>query len=224
MIAVALILTFITFALSTVIIIPIVPKIKNAFEGFQNEKIATFINSFGVEGLFVAYGMQIISTLSIVFPIATIPLVTGALYGVPLGMIVSVMGIVTANYFSILLARRFDGIRRIFVSQRMKKRFSFIETTKRPCLVIFIIYLMPIIANGILPYVASYSKISSIKYAGVIAIASAPTFLIWSYIGNNLILGHFFGASLIGAIYFFIFMLLFIFRNNILKALKRVGG
>ena len=205
-------------------IVPMVPEIKEAFDGFERENIKEFQGGFGFTGLVFAFGLQIIATLSVIFPIATVPLLIGAIYGPTAGAIISSLGMAAAHCLALMLARRYKAVERIFFLRWYWKKYSFLEQTKHTSQIVFILFFVPVLPTGLLPYICAKSKIEAWRYALTIFLASLPSFYIWSHIGSSLILGRFIDVGFTGGPFLLTIGIMFLMRNKIIKMLKKIGG
>ena len=99
--------------------------------------------------------------------------------------------------------------------------FSFILESKNPALLAFLLFLIPGVPNGILPYVFAKTKITLPRYLLSVVAAMTPNILVSSAVGDLITAGDYLPAIIITIILALIVVLVFIQRRRLTAFLKR---
>lgn len=149
-------------------------------------EIEAYLRASGLwKGMFLIALITIIQVFSIVLPGMVIHLAAGSIYGWWEGFLVCYASFLFAHYlvfkFGRKLADKFSLLNRFPAARTMQKRLD----SSEPMFVIAMAYLVPGVPNGIIPYVASHSKLTTDEF--MISLAST----VWVQVLLNCIAGHF---------------------------------
>ena len=159
------------------------PLLKN---GNEEEIIAYLEETGGMAGVVSVLILQVMQVISVVIPGLAIQIAAGIIYGWWKAFIVCYLSFVAANTGVFIFARkthRSAGAAE-FKNERVRWIIEKLKDTN-PSMAIFLGYLVPGIPNGILPYLAAGSRISTPKFLLSVAASS------WIQIICNCIAGGF---------------------------------
>ena len=182
----------VVLAVLTFIVHAIVDNWNNLVEVFEllrkgNEaEIEAYLRASGLwKGMFLIVLITIIQVFSIVMPGMVIHLAAGSIYGWWEGFLVCYASFVFAHYlvfrFGRRLADKLSILNRFSAAKSMQKRLD----SSEPMFVIAMAYLVPGVPNGIIPYVASHSRMTKDEFM------ISLTTTVWIQVLLNCIAGYF---------------------------------
>ena len=139
------------------------------------------------KGIFTIIALSALQVVSIVFPGFAIQIASGAIYGWWQSLLMCYSGFLIGNILVFQLARRMGSEIQGFAPKK-KTATSWVKDrmkTTRPSFVVGLLNLIPLIPNGIVPYMAAGSSISFPGFVGAIAVTS------WLQILFNCLAGGF---------------------------------
>lgn len=165
--------------------VPLAPELWAALKSGNEEKIELFLNQSGKwKGLIYLFMLQAIQVISIILPGAPIEVAGGMAYGFIRSFIVCHLSFVTANILIFMLGRRF---RTDFLNgDKMNKALEFLNKGD-PFVAIILCFMVPIVPNGIIPYAASATKISALKYAVGVYLGSSVQMFMMCAVGRYIL-------------------------------------
>ncbi len=188
------------------------------------EAIEAYIERNGFwRGALAVVLLSALQVFSVVFPGLAIQIAAGVMFGGPRAFLMCYTGFVLGNVLVFLLARRMRGHVKELV--RIDRRDSWIREKMRsanPAFVVAICDLLPGLPNGIVPYVASRSKISTRDYFLAVAGSSWIQILLNCAAGGFLQDGEFFYMALTIAVQLVIFAVVILKRKWIIARIP--GG
>lgn len=194
----------------------ILPGFVQVLENGNQADIENYIRSFvGFRGLLTAFLLQFIQVVSVVFPGGPIQIAAGVVFGFWTGYAVCESSFLLANVAVFTAARRLGSrMERFFsVGSGGKKRLSFISNSKNPGFMVFLGCILPVLPNGIVPYVAARTKIKYRNFALAVFIGSTPTFMVLCALGNRLLQGDFYIVAIIAAVFIAAIVLVYLKRD-----------
>lgn len=201
----------------------ILPGFANVLETGDQTQIETYIRSFGsFWGVALAFLLQFIQILSIFFPGGPIQIAIGIVFGTLAGFFICHAGYVLANLFVFFSARRLGNRLDQLFSGGKTKSLRFIAEAKHPSFVVALSCLMPFLPNGLVPYIAARTKITTKQFFFSVLFGSAPTLLMLCAIGNRILLGDYWTVVLLGGLLVTGVVLLYIFRSRLFALGERL--
>ncbi len=216
--------------LLVVMCISLIPLLKQVLDNSGNEAdLVPYISSYGIGGVFLLMGLQIFQVVLPFFPTAVIQILAGLCYGIWLGSLVCLIGCVLGNSLVFLGMRQFKKtFSELFAPNPNKKKkpnkflsVATISRMPRPALIAFLLFLIPGIPNGILPYIFSQTKITYPRFILSVACASTPSILLCSILGERIYAQDYTTAIILGAVVVVLAVVFFLFRNKILARVER---
>lgn len=157
----------------------------------DEEKMQQYLGAFNnLDGYLVGFSLQFIQIITIIMPSVPIQLAMGFVFGTWRGFMICYLGYVSANAAVFIVSRKFgDAIGRIFPNKQKKiskGKGKFILSSKYPAFTVFVASIIPLIPNGVIPYVASKTKMKFVSFIVAVAIGCIPTVLTLCAIGGEL--------------------------------------
>ncbi len=145
------------------------------------------------KGILSIMSLSAIQVISVVFPGFAIQIAAGAIYGWWPALLMCYSGFLLGNAIVFTVARRMGSEIRGFAPKRSGASEWVRDKLKttRPSFVVALLNLIPVIPNGIVPYMAAGSSISFPGFLGAIAATSWVQILINCIAGGFLKRGHY---------------------------------
>lgn len=148
------------------------------------EVLREYLRSFGGWGFVIYILLQAAHVLLMVIPGDLFNVCGGYIYGIPLGFLLSIIGImigtVCAFYISRLLGYEF--ISKVIPKEKIEKISNILNSSKGT-LGMLIICLIPVIPKDLMIYIAGLTPIKASKLFFIYALSRIPGTLIWVSIG-----------------------------------------
>lgn len=167
-------------------------------EGDQ-EDVQSYLRSFNdFNGYIIGFVLQFIQIISIFLPSVPIQVAVGLIFGTWRGFLICYAGYVAANAVVFTLYRRLGkGLDRMFPNSNVKikkDRHDFILGAEHPAFMVFLASILPVIPNGVIPYIAAKTKMSFRSFIVAVATGCVPTILTLCAIGGKLTQGNWWSA------------------------------
>jgi len=118
------------------------------------------------------------------------------------------------------LGNRLD---QLFAGSNRTKRLRFISEAKHPGYVVALSCLMPFLPNGLVPYIAARTKISTLHFLISVYFGSIPTLLVLCAIGNKILLGDYLKVVLLCVLLGAGVLLLYLYRRKLFALAERIN-
>ena len=158
----------------------------------DSQKIADYLSQeTGVKGVIAVILLQAVQIASIVMPGMAIQVAAGIIYGWLEGFLMCYIGFVLSNLAVFLLARRMgsDRIRNVSMGKTSQWLMEKLRGT-RPKFMVVIANMVPLIPNGIIPYLAAKTDITAADYVKAVAMGSWLQILLSCLAGQFIINGQ----------------------------------
>ncbi len=218
--AFAIVITIILLSLNAIL-----PGFSDVLERGDQQELVSYIRGFGsVGGVALAFLLQFIQIISIFFPGGPIQIAIGVVFGTLWGFVICHIGYVLANIVVFFSARRLGNrLDQLFSGSRENtSRFRFLTEAQHPSFVVALSCLIPLLPNGLVPYIAARTKITFCEFLISVYLGSIPTLLMLNAIGNKLLQGDYFKVILLGALLVAGVALLYAFRKRIFTLFDRI--
>ena len=203
----------------------ILPGFSDVLQRGDQQELVRYIRGFGsVGGVALALLLQIIQIISIFFPGGPIQIAIGVVFGTLWGFVICHVGYVLANILVFFSARKL-GIRmdHLFTESSAKStRFRFITEAQHPGFVVALSCLIPLLPNGLVPYIAARTKITLWQFLVSVYFGSIPTLLMLNAIGNKLLHGDYLKVALLCGALVVGVALLYLFRKRLFALIDRL--
>lgn len=204
----------------------ILPGFLDVLERGNQTEIEQYIRSFGsIRGVMLAFLLQFIQILSIFFPGGPIQIAIGIVFGTLAGFVICHMGYVLANVVVFYSARKLGNrLDQLFAGSNRTKRLKFISEAKHPGYVVALSCLMPFLPNGLVPYIAARTKITTLQFLISVYFGSIPTLLVLCAIGNKILLGDYLKVALLCVLLVVGVLLLYLYRRKLFALAERINA
>jgi len=172
------------FTLITIVGIKIGPWL---FEhGRDPEYIRSYLAGFGNAGFLIYMLIQAIHVMIVVIPGDIFNICGGFVYGIPLGFVLSLTGLMIGSVIVFYISRIFGyEIMSKLISEEKIEKISGILNSTRGTIGMFIICCIPLIPKDIMMYIAGLTPVKASRLFLVYALSRVPSTLIWVSIGAN---------------------------------------
>ena len=178
-----------------------------------------FINILQGTGIFGSIILILIQALQVVvafIPGEFVELVSGAMFGPIVGLIICLIGLNLGTLIIYGLVKLFG---RPFVNENTKDKkfkFEFLNDPNRSLIIMFFIFLMPGIPKDILIYPVPLTNVKMWKFMIVSSIARIPSVISSTFIGASIIEGDYITSIIVSVIFFILGVLGLVFNKQIL--------
>lgn len=187
-------------------------------------KMLHYMDAYGAKGVPILIGLQILQIVLVIIPAQPIQILIGLCYGIWVGTLIGVTGGIIGNALVLFLIKQFKYVFAPLFQRKTKKNHNeFIESIQhmeKPMIIVMVLYFIPVIPNGILPYIFSNSKITYPKFMMGVAIGLTPQLILLTLVGDALSRGNYKVAIVIGVLVVLLLSMVFIFKKKILNKLK----
>lgn len=200
----------------------VLPGFIDILEHGDRWEIMEYIRSFGsVRGMALGFLLQFMQIISVIFPGAPIQIAMGVVFGTWLGLAICVAGYVAANVLVFWLARRFGNRMDKILPVKQRKIETIIANSEYPGFMVFLACLIPLLPNGIVPYIAARTKLELKHFFISVFFSSIPCLLLLCAVGSRILEGDYLRAAIFGSILVLSIILLYVFRAKVISlALK----
>lgn len=172
----------------------ILPGFLEIIEHGNQAQIEAYLRGFaGPRGMVLAFLLQFLQIVSVVFPGGPIQIAVGIVFGAIPGFLICHFGYVLSS-FSVFYAMRKLGRRINAILPREPKsdgRLSIITRSRHPASMVFLCSVLPFMPNGLVPHVAARTKIASGQYFLAVYFGSMPALLFLCTLGSGILNGNF---------------------------------
>lgn len=222
------VLIIISIFLIAMVVIDLIPLLKNVIGNIKDESaITSDIQEYGAQGVLLLAALQALQVITIIFPSAPIQILAGLTYGIFFGLLICLAGYMIGNTIVFVLIRRFGDIFLPFntVNKKIRKKsrwdLLFSIKSENVEFMAFLLFLIPGIPNGILPYIFAKSRITLPRYLLAILLAGTPAILICTLVGERIADGDIYTAAIVFGIFVIIALLVLVLRSRIISFIKK---
>ncbi|MCH5278186.1 MAG: TVP38/TMEM64 family protein [Christensenellaceae bacterium] len=192
--AIAIVLFLLYLALKSVL--PgFVEVLAEGDQGDVQEYLRRF-NDFG--GYAVGFFLQFIQIITILLPSVPIQVAVGIIFGTWRGFLVCYTGYVSANAAIFFFSRKLGaGLEKLLPSRHASsKHQGMILHSEHPAFMVFLASIMPLIPNGLIPYIASKTEVKFGAFMLAVATGCIPTVLTLCAVGDQINSGDWLSAAI----------------------------
>lgn len=218
-----LLLIAVISAIIVVALNAILPGFIDTLEQGDQATIVNYIRSFdSFQSVLLAFFLQFFQIISVFFPGGPIQVAIGIVFGTLDGFLICLAGYVLANLFVFFSARRLGNRFDQLFSKSSTGKLKFITDAKHPGYVVALSCLIPLLPNGLVPYIAAKTKITTLQFFASILIGCMPTLLLLNAIGNKILMADYGIVALLSALLIVGVLLLYLFRNRLFALSERI--
>lgn len=226
LLSVAIILVIIVLII--IMCIDLIPLMKNVAAHISNEKVVvSVINNYGLKGILILISLEALQIISVVFPAIPIQILAGLTFGIFYGLLICIAGSLIGNTIVFVLVRQLKLTFNFkFLTHEPKKSkskwdFSFVRDAENVTMLAFLLFLIPGVPNGILPYIFANTKITLLRYLLCALTAGTPSIFLSILVGERIAKGDVFTAVLISGIVVFISIVVLLMRKRLIVFLEK---
>lgn len=200
----------------------LIPTLIQLLKDGEVDEISDFLRSQGKIGMVILIALQVLQTITIVFPGIPIYVAAGLVYGKFWGTVVCYLTYVISNAAVFLFARKMGGISEQILSSRKKKdseeyATSLLQRTKYPGYITAALCVIPIVPNGLVPYIAAKTQITFKNFLLAIMVGCFPGILLFIWCGSLILDGHIGTLIVICLIALACFILFMVFKKKLMR-------
>ena len=180
-----------------------------------------------IGGMISTAVLQFIQVVSIVLPGAPIQIAAGIVYGSLRGFLICFFSYMAANAAVFYAARRLDNrLDKFFPLERGKlmDRVRFLKDSDMPIYMTSMACMIPLVANGIVPYAAASTKMTMKQFLLGVALGCWMQILVMCAIGGRILSGDYLIAILFFVISLVIVLLMMRFRTQVMNFARRISN
>ncbi len=197
----------------------ILPGFLEIIEHGNQAQIEAYLRGFaGPRGMVLAFLLQFLQIVSVVFPGGPIQIAVGIVFGAIPGFLICHFGYVLSSFAVFYAVRKLGRRINTLLPGKPKGggRLGVITRSRHPASMVFLCSVLPFMPNGLVPYVAARTKIASGQYFLAVYFGSMPALLFLCTLGSGILNGNF---VIVGILVGFIVLTALLF----LLARKRSG-
>jgi len=148
--------------------------------------IRDYLAGFGNFGFLIYILIQVIQVIIVIIPGDLVMICAGFVYGIPLGFILSYLGLMLGSVIVFYISRFFGyEIVSNFIAKEKIEKLSGILNSTRGTMGLFIVCCIPFIPKDLMMYVAGITPVKPIRLFLVYGLSRIPATLIWVSVGAN---------------------------------------
>lgn len=222
--ALSLLAALLIIAAIIILTINLLPLLKTVSDHISDdEALAREIREYGFKGVVIMSGLQVLQIITIVFPSAAIQILAGLSYGIFNGLVICIAGYVVADTLIFILVRRLGATFDFHIAKpkwRIRLDESILKNADSFGWIAFMMYLIPGIPNGILPYIFARSSIPLPRFLLLNIVALSPSILMCSIVGERIAKGDYITAAAVTIIQILLAVLGYVYRDRIMGYIK----
>lgn len=155
-------------------------------------EIENYIEEQGKNALWVIVVLQVLQTITVFFPGIPIYMCSGIVFGKLKGTIVCYITYVVVNMCVFVFARKVKESANDLLDNKYDEQLSFLKKKiKNPMIFTMVLCIIPLVPNGIVPYIASNSGLTFKKFLISVAIGCLPGIFLFVCCGELLMSKYF---------------------------------
>lgn len=201
--------------------VPLAPHLWEALKSGDETQIEAFLKESGeLKGLIYLFLLQAIQVISIVLPGAPIEIAGGMAYGFLKSFITCHLSFVLANVIIFAFGRR---VRSDFIDGEKTAKVFEVLSKGDPFVMLILCFMVPVMPNGIIPYAASATRISGIKYALSVFLGSSVQIFMMCAIGRKILVHDYLFMVIIIVLDFIAMFFLYKYKDKINLFVTKYG-
>ncbi len=221
--------TILSFAamlgLTAVMLVDLLPLLKEVITNAKDEtSVVEYMSTYGPKGIPILIGLQALQVILAVIPSAAIQILTGLCYGIWWGTLINMIGCALGNTLVFSAMRQLKVIAAP-LSEKMSRNKGWsgaekLIQLKKPEIAATLLFLIPGVPNGIMPYLFAKTKITLPRYLLALVIGSIPSTFLCTLLGDRLSKGNYITAIVLAVIVVLTVGMVALFWKQILKKLE----
>lgn len=164
------------------------PNIIKILESGDLDKLDDYLDQYGTAGKYLLVVLQVIETISIVIPAMPVYICSGILFGKAAGIAICYTTNLILNILIFLTARKMKYVKsKVLNLNKQKTVRKLLDSAKHVDRVVIAMCFLPIVPNGMIPYLSAQTDIKCRDFSRALAIGSAPAIAFYVCCGDILI-------------------------------------
>lgn len=197
----------------TIKFLPYIIEITTSLDKFRD-----YIISTGRFGTFIFIFFQMLQTVIAPIPGEVIQVAGGYIYGVPLGLVYTTLGLMIGGVLAFYFTRLIGAS---FIEKLIKKKKSNwildIMHSKKFSVILFVFFIIPGFPKDFLIYVAGLTPIKPLRFFGILLVSRFPWLLASVGIGSNIHYGNYMSTIIISLMALALFVLGIIYKDRLIS-------
>lgn len=215
---VAIITALIYFSLSTIL-----PDFISIVKRSDADELQEYLRSFdGLYSVIILFAMQFFQVVSIVFPGLPIQVSAGVVFGFVRGFIICHIAYTLANIAVFSTDRKIRDAAQDEKEDLPFKKYNVISNSKYPWFMVILACMIPLMPNGIIPYLSARSKISLKEFAVSVFFGSAAPIAMSCLIGHHILEGNFVFTAVLTVTFVAVIAVLYIYSEKIVGLFEKM--
>ncbi len=159
-------------------------------------QLEAYVAGAGAGGVLIIVALQVLQTITIVFPGIPIYMASGVIFGHIWGTVICYITYVVSNSAVFLFSRKLGEKANELVSSNKKNANEesvrgLMKRTKHPYILIAALCMIPVIPNGLVPHIAAQGNVRFRKFVEAVAVGCIPGILLFVTFGDLLMSKYF---------------------------------
>ena len=197
-----------------------IPDVLRLLRSGDEHVMERYISEAGRDGVWILVVLQVLQTITIVFPGIPIYITAGIVYGKLEGTLICYLTYVISNAVIFQFSRRTgETAEALFASkkQSQSKIAEIMQRTKHPSYLVAALCVIPLIPNGIIPHIAAKSKLQFKNFLASVAVGCLPGIFLFICCGDLLMNGYIEVLAAICVAAVVLMVIAFLFKKKILE-------
>ncbi|GFH40136.1 TVP38/TMEM64 family protein [Lactococcus insecticola] len=186
-VVVAAIILVVVYQLS----VDILPIIKQIIKNPKDmSSLTAYLREFGFRAIPMILFLQVVTLFIPGLPPSSVSILSGLCYGLIFGSMISILGIALSNSLLFIFSRKLEGV---FFKDRKNSDWldKFIDKAKNPGQAIFVLFLLPIVPNLLIPFLFANRGVRFQTFVLAMLAAIVPSTVIYCLVGARAQAGDF---------------------------------
>ncbi len=172
------------------------PDMIRVLKSGDEAALEAYVTGAGKGGVLIIVALQVLQTITIVFPGIPIYMASGVIFGKLMGSLICYITYVVSNSAVFLFSRKLGNAANEIISSSKKSGNEesvrgLLQKTKHPCILIGALCMIPVIPNGLVPHLASQANIRFYQFVESVAVGCIPGILLFVAFGDLLMSRYF---------------------------------
>lgn len=204
-------------------IVKFIPDVVQLLKDGNEQEIEEYIRNTGRQGVAVLVALQVLQTITIVFPGIPIYMCSGLVYGKIMGTIICYITYVVSNVAIFLFSRRMGATAdELFRKDKQSSVTELMNKTKHPGRLVAVLCVVPLIPNGIIPHIAAKTSLDLKNFFIAVALGCIPGIFLFVCCGELIMNGYFGVVIALCVVTLVLLVISLIFKKRIMDWLNRI--
>lgn len=190
----------------------------------EEAEIEAYIRSQGsLLGALIAALLQFFQVVSVIFPGMPIQIAAGIIFGWFKGFLICEISYVAANVIILLISRAYSmKIKSFLTFEKNESKLTKFVGSDYPEFMVFLGCMMPLLPNGIIPYVAAKTNVTLPRFTAAVTLGSSPTVLLLCLLGNSILSGNYLFSLFLFVVLGVAIVVMYVFRDRLIELARKI--